>query len=130
MKKYLILLLFSFPAFGAEIHQCPNGDDNNPGTEAEPVRTIERGIELLSPGDALMVCEGEPAPPPIEVPVDGCGSVDMVRRTYFVVYDSAGQPVSTHSSDHVAKESATNRAIQNPGETYFITGANYEVSCD
>lgn len=124
----LVLLLFAAPVMGAEIHQCPNGNDANPGTVNSPIRTLEYGVSMLAPGDTLVVCGGEPAPDPVVV--SGCQSVDIVRRTYFVVHDSSGQPVSTHSSDHVAKESAMNRAIANPDESYFISGADFEVSCD
>ena len=35
-----------------------NGDDSNPGTEAQPFRTINRGASVLSPGDTLYVRGG------------------------------------------------------------------------
>lgn len=37
---------------------APNGDDSNPGTEAQPFRTINRGTDVLNPGDALYVRDG------------------------------------------------------------------------
>lgn len=61
MKRFILLFLFSPALFAAEIHQCPNGDDSNPGTQAQPVRTIEHAISLLQPGDTIVVCPGEPA---------------------------------------------------------------------
>lgn len=36
----------------------PAGDDNNPGTEDAPWRTIAVGISRLSPGDSLLVRDG------------------------------------------------------------------------
>jgi nitrous oxidase accessory protein NosD len=35
-----------------------DGDDANPGTEAQPFRTIGKGIGVLDPGDALYVASG------------------------------------------------------------------------
>ncbi len=34
------------------------GDDNNPGSELQPFRTINRGVRVLQPGDTLLVKAG------------------------------------------------------------------------
>ncbi len=42
----------------AEFHVAVNGKDSNSGTQAEPLRTIQRAAELAQPGDAITVHEG------------------------------------------------------------------------
>ena len=37
---------------------APNGNDNSPGTEAKPFKTIQRGAKALSAGDTLLVKAG------------------------------------------------------------------------
>jgi hypothetical protein len=37
---------------------APDGNDDNPGSEAQPFRTIARGVSALGPGDTLYVREG------------------------------------------------------------------------
>jgi len=45
-------------ASGAVYYVSPSGDDNNPGVETSPWRTIQKGVNALSPGDGLIVLEG------------------------------------------------------------------------
>jgi uncharacterized protein YgiM (DUF1202 family) len=42
----------------AEFHVAPSGNDANPGTQAAPLRTIQRAADLAQPGDAITVHEG------------------------------------------------------------------------
>jgi len=42
----------------ADFHVAPSGNDANPGTQAAPLRTIQRGADLAQPGDAITVHEG------------------------------------------------------------------------
>jgi len=42
----------------AELHVAPNGEDSNPGTQAAPLRTIQRAADLAQPGDVVTVHEG------------------------------------------------------------------------
>lgn len=42
----------------AEIHVAPIGNDANPGTQAAPLRTIQRAADLAQPGDVITVHEG------------------------------------------------------------------------
>jgi alpha-N-arabinofuranosidase len=42
----------------ADFHVAPNGNDANPGTQAAPLRTIQRAANLAQPGDVITVHEG------------------------------------------------------------------------
>ena len=42
----------------AEFHVATSGNDANPGTQAAPLRTIQRAAELAQPGDVITVHEG------------------------------------------------------------------------
>jgi alpha-N-arabinofuranosidase len=42
----------------ADFHVAPSGDDANPGTQAAPLRTIQRGADLAEPGDVITVHAG------------------------------------------------------------------------
>jgi alpha-N-arabinofuranosidase len=42
----------------ADFHVAPTGNDANPGTQAAPLRTIQRAANLAQPGDVITVHEG------------------------------------------------------------------------
>jgi alpha-N-arabinofuranosidase len=42
----------------ADFHVAPSGNDANPGTQATPLRTIQRAADLAQPGDVITVHEG------------------------------------------------------------------------
>lgn len=42
----------------AELHVATTGKDDNPGTQAAPLRTIQRAADLAQPGDVITVHEG------------------------------------------------------------------------
>ena len=42
----------------ADIHVATNGNDDNPGTEEAPLLTIHRAMEMVTPGDRILVHEG------------------------------------------------------------------------
>ena len=42
----------------ADIHVATNGSDDNPGTQDAPLLTIHRAMEMVSPGDRILVHEG------------------------------------------------------------------------
>jgi len=52
------VLLLASSAYGAEFHVATDGNDANPGTKAEPFRTIQRAADLARPGDIVTVHEG------------------------------------------------------------------------
>lgn len=45
-------------ALAVELHVAIGGSDSNPGTKAEPLRTIQRAAERAQPGDTVTVHEG------------------------------------------------------------------------
>ncbi|MCA9407129.1 MAG: right-handed parallel beta-helix repeat-containing protein [Candidatus Omnitrophica bacterium] len=46
------------PGNGIIYYTATNGNDSNPGTEAQPFRTIKKGVETLQAGDTLYVKQG------------------------------------------------------------------------
>ena len=53
----LFFLIFS-PLSGKEYFTGTNGSDSNPGTENAPFKTIQKGVNVLQPGDTLTVLPG------------------------------------------------------------------------
>jgi hypothetical protein len=54
-----ILLLTGISALNAKTYQvAPWGNDNNPGTETSPWKTIQKGCDEVLPGDTLLIREG------------------------------------------------------------------------
>ena len=55
-----IVLLALLPVFvnAATYYVSTNGDDSNPGTEAEPFRTFEQGINSAGSGDTIYIKSG------------------------------------------------------------------------
>ena len=47
----LVLPLMALRCFGAEYHVALTGGDANPGTAAQPFRTIQHGADIAQPGD-------------------------------------------------------------------------------
>jgi alpha-N-arabinofuranosidase len=54
----VLLLAPLAAARGAEIHVAPSGNDANLGTQAAPLRTIQRAADLAQPGDVITVHQG------------------------------------------------------------------------
>ncbi len=58
---YIILLAFFIQACsfgGNEYHVSTTGNDSNPGSESEPLKTIMAAAELAQPGDIITIHEG------------------------------------------------------------------------
>ena len=56
-----------FPSWEKPLHfthtyyvngQASNADDNGPGTEQRPFRTISRAAQILKPGERVVIAEG------------------------------------------------------------------------
>lgn len=45
-------------SIAAELHVALHGNDAAPGTQAAPLRSIQRAVELAQPGDTITVHEG------------------------------------------------------------------------
>src|SRR5262245_22282954 len=52
------LILAASKSGAATYYVAPNGNDLGPGTEAQPLRNIAKGVSLLSPGDTLLIKQG------------------------------------------------------------------------
>ena len=52
-----VLVLVLLPAFlgAATYYGSPSGTDTNPGTYAQPFRTVARGIQAASAGDTIIL---------------------------------------------------------------------------
>lgn len=46
------------PVLAIDIHVATNGDDNNEGTMDAPLLTIQKAMEIVQPGDRILVHEG------------------------------------------------------------------------
>ena len=88
-------LLLSASVFAAEIHVAKTGNDANPGSQTQPLQTIQKAAELAMPGDTVIVHEGvyrERVNPPRG------GESDNVR----IVYQAApGEKVEIKGSEIV-----------------------------
>ena len=58
IKLTAFLSLISCHALAADYFVATNGTDANPGTEAQPLATIQAGVNKLQPGDTLLVRGG------------------------------------------------------------------------
>jgi hypothetical protein len=54
----LLGLLIAAPAGAADLYVAPEGDDANPGTMAEPFKTIVKAAEVATPGTTVRVAPG------------------------------------------------------------------------
>ena len=52
------MALCSVTATATDIHVATNGSDANTGTEQAPLLTIHKAMELVQPGDRILVHEG------------------------------------------------------------------------
>jgi alpha-L-arabinofuranosidase len=99
MRRHWIIILAlalchsNLPAI--ELYVCPAGNDQNPGTQEAPLRTIQRAADLAQPGDVITVRAGvyrERVSPPR-------GGVSDTKR---IVYQSAqGEKVELKGSEPV-----------------------------
>ena len=63
MKAFLsilafVILLGGCSQSGKEYHVSPAGNDSNPGSESEPLKTIMAAADLAQPGDIITIHEG------------------------------------------------------------------------
>ena len=62
LKKTAALLcvgvLTVMPVSANDIHVATNGDNNNAGTVEAPLLTIDKAMEIVQPGDRILVHEG------------------------------------------------------------------------
>ncbi len=89
------------------IYVDPDGDDNNPGTEAEPLQTVLTALDRVQPGDTVYLNPGEyrgkfvtihPADP--DNPITITGSKDAVLRPTQKVDEEEYYPVEIQHSHY------------------------------
>jgi hypothetical protein len=80
-----------------------NGNDANPGTLAQPLRTIQRGIDLVAAGGTVAIRGGTYAPTvSIKVLKDGTSANPITLTNYngeHVVIDGEGMPYTPGAVD-------------------------------
>jgi parallel beta-helix repeat protein len=54
----LLSLLINGNAVAAAYYISPNGSDNNPGTESQPFKTIQKAADIVQAGDTVYIMEG------------------------------------------------------------------------
>ncbi|MEU4741930.1 right-handed parallel beta-helix repeat-containing protein [Actinosynnema sp. NPDC023658] len=70
------------PAAGA-LYVAPDGNDANPGTPAAPLRTVQRGVDLVQPGGTVYLRAGTYAPSTnVQLLKDGTASQPITLRNY------------------------------------------------
>ena len=58
MIAALTVILAACSSYAAYYHVATTGDDGNPGTKADPSKTISKAAEIAQPGDTITVHEG------------------------------------------------------------------------
>jgi len=67
----------------AEVHVVPaRGNDSNPGTRAEPFRTLRHAVTVINPGDTVVLHEGTYPVPPEPNAQDGEGREQFDRGSF------------------------------------------------
>jgi hypothetical protein len=78
------------PSIGKLYYVAINGNDSNPGSEAQPFRTIAKGASLLAPGDTLLVKPGTYAESLMyNIP----SGTDWNKPVTIKAYDPANRPI-------------------------------------
>lgn len=70
MKKIILTIFFAAILANLQAttwYVAPNGNDNNPGTLAQPFKTIPAAIDAASPGDAIELRNGNYASDEIRI---------------------------------------------------------------
>lgn len=88
------------------------GDDGNPGTQSEPVRTLQRGVDLASKGPMRVYACAETYLEPVTIP----SGVSLHAGWYCQSAWELG-PVGTRGMIFPAQGEVPLRLVQGPGET-------------
>ncbi|PRX96747.1 right-handed parallel beta-helix repeat-containing protein [Allonocardiopsis opalescens] len=84
------------PAAAGELFVAPNGNDSAPGTLSQPLRTLQRAVELATPGTTIQLRAGTYAPSTnIRILKDGTASAPYTITAYRgenVVLDGENMP--------------------------------------
>ncbi|HEX6358778.1 right-handed parallel beta-helix repeat-containing protein [Actinophytocola sp.] len=84
------------PPTGTELYVATNGNDTNPGTLAQPLRTIQRAVDLAQPGHTIQIRGGTYAPSTnIQILKNGTASQPITMRNHAgerVILDGENMP--------------------------------------
>ncbi|WP_049578140.1 right-handed parallel beta-helix repeat-containing protein [Streptomyces sp. SBT349] len=71
------------PVAAGDTYVAPNGDDANPGTLAEPLRTVQHAVDLAEPGTTIHLRAGTYAPSSnIQLLASGAPGLPITLRSY------------------------------------------------
>lgn len=91
------------PPSGSTLYVAPNGTDSNPGTLSQPLRTIQRAVDLAQPGYTIFIRGGTYAPSTnIQILKNGTASQPITMRNYNnerVILDGENMPFTPGAVD-------------------------------
>ena len=95
----LFLFAVSFALQGANFYVAPTGLDTNPGTYASPWATLQKAVDIIKPGDVIMVLPGTYA----GFRIENSGTVAAAKKiralTPLTVVVNRPGPRNRHSSN-------------------------------
>ena len=94
-----------------------NGNDSNPGTQSQPFRTVQRGVNAAAAGDTIIVQDGFYAPPSSAGCSGGSG--------YAVSINKAGTASAPITLKAASQWGATLDGGGCHSSIYLYSGANY-----
>lgn len=107
------------------LYVAPDGDDANPGTVGEPLRTIQAAVDLAEPGTTIHLREGTYAPDTnIQLLQSGTESQPITLRNYegeHAVLDGENMPYTPGAVDSSIPRPERG-AIHLEGDYWHITG--------
>ncbi|MGD8239354.1 MAG: right-handed parallel beta-helix repeat-containing protein [Armatimonadota bacterium] len=115
------LVLATSASWAGEYYVAPDGSDGGPGTQQEPLRTIQRAADMLRPGDTCYVREGT-----YRETVSVARSGEPGRPIRFAAYPgetvtlSGTEPIETQWAVH--KDSIYKASVRPDFEQLFVDG--------
>jgi hypothetical protein len=111
-------------AQAATLVVATDGDDANPGTLDQPLRTVQRAVDLAGPGTTIEIRGGSYAPETnIQVNVDGQLDAPITMRPYqgepVLIGQAWSAEVNSSGADVTADNVSWNGALPASGRTAF-----------
>lgn len=125
-------------ATGCDLFIAPDGDDTDPGTEAQPFRTVQYGVDALAGGDVLCLRAGTYTEGIHDIPsgTDGNPTIIMAypRETAILNGEYSGYVVYISGRHHITFDGlildggiADEKALSMMANTSYITVRNCEI---
>ncbi len=126
--RFLVILLTvllnpSVEAEAADFHVAPTGNDANPGTETQPLATIQAGVNRLQPGDSLFV-HGGTYRETIVFPASGTAEMPITVKPY------ANEIVVVSGCDPVAQWAQHSGGVWKAPMNWTLGAGRNQVFCD